>query len=577
MQAVENYQRKKIEEVSNTAPICVLHVDDDPSILEISKQILVDMGNFDIDHASCVEEAFKKLASGHYDVVISDYEMPQKDGLQFLKELRKQNNEIPFILFTGKGREEVAIKTLNLGADGYINKQGDPETVYGELTHEIAQLANQNRFKLELAEGEDRFRHFFTNIPNAVVVYEVVEDGEDFVLMDINFAAGKIEHISKAHVIGKRVTAVFPGAKEFGVLEVFKRVWKTGQSEYFPAAFYHDKRDSGSWRENWIFKLPNSNIVDIYRDITERVKAELELKQSNEALERVAESIDSGLAVIGRDYEVVWANKRLMDLGVASNKKCYQTFNQSKTICPDCGVKKIFEQNVSLDVHEYKTVNSKGETVWVELRVTPLKDKNGNVTAALELAVPITERKKVEEKIQFQADLLNRIGQAIIMVDNNRTIRYWNNAAEKLYGWPEKQALGRKVIEILGGTSQEEASEITKRLMAGESWSTEVLAKNKDGSFVPIIVNRSPIFNQDGAFVGAASIATDITLQKNAEADLTFALNSFSNSLDKIQELNEKLRVVGSLTRHDVRNKLSVVTGYAYLLNKKHAEEADIV
>ena len=63
--------------------------------------------------------------------------MPQKTGLEFLKELREQQNEIPFILFTGKGREEVVVKALNLGADRYINKHGSPETVYCELADAI--------------------------------------------------------------------------------------------------------------------------------------------------------------------------------------------------------------------------------------------------------------------------------------------------------------------------------------------------------------------------------------------------------------------------------------------------------
>jgi signal transduction histidine kinase len=113
--------------------------------------------------------------------------------------------------------------------------------------------------------------------------------------------------------------------------------------------------------------------------------------------------------------------------------------------------------------------------------------------------------------------------------------------------------------------------------MAGENWSTETSAKNKDGSVVPVILNRTPFFKDDGEFIGVASITTDITLQKRTEADLTFSLESLSNSLAKIQELNEKLRVIGGLTRHDVRNKLSAVTGYAYILKKKHAEEADVV
>ena len=189
----------------------------------------------------------------------------------------------------------------------------------------------------------------------------------------------------------------------------------------------------------------------------------------------------------------------------------------------------------------------------------------------------VTERKKAEEKIKFQAYLLNHVGQAIIMVDNNRTIRFWNKAAEKLYGWSEEEALGRKVTELLSGTSPDEADEVARRLLAGESWSTEILANNRDGSALPVILNRTPIFKEDGEFVGAASITTDISLQKNTEADLTFSLTSLSNSLDKIQELNEKLRVVGGLTRHDVRNKLSAVTGYAYILKKKHGDQADIV
>ena len=150
--------------------IHVLHVDDDPSTLEISKKILMDMGTFEIDNACRVDEALKKLSTGQFDVVISDYEMPQKDGLQFLKELREKNNKIPFILFTGKGREEVAIKALNLGADSYLNKQGDPETVYGELVHELTQSVKRKQAEEALLESETKFRLYVEHSPVAVFV-----------------------------------------------------------------------------------------------------------------------------------------------------------------------------------------------------------------------------------------------------------------------------------------------------------------------------------------------------------------------------------------------------------------------
>ena len=88
-----------------TPVVRVLHVDDDLSFLELTRQILLGVGGFVVDFALCVDEAFRLLSGGVYDVVVCDFEMPGKDGLVFLEELRAQKNLIPFILFTGKGRE----------------------------------------------------------------------------------------------------------------------------------------------------------------------------------------------------------------------------------------------------------------------------------------------------------------------------------------------------------------------------------------------------------------------------------------------------------------------------------------
>ena len=94
--------------------IRILHVDDDHCFLEVSKQLLSMENHFDIDIITSVDEALKKMKNQAYDAIISDYEMPQKNGLEFLKSIREQENDVPFILFTGKGREEVIVKALNL-------------------------------------------------------------------------------------------------------------------------------------------------------------------------------------------------------------------------------------------------------------------------------------------------------------------------------------------------------------------------------------------------------------------------------------------------------------------------------
>src|SRR5665647_479586 len=166
----------KTDAISKTTSIYVLHVDDDECFLELSKQILMDMENFEFDNACCVDEAFKKLSTHNYDIIVSDYEMPQKNGLQFLKELRNQNNEIPFILFTGKGREEVAIKALNLGVDGYYNKQGSPETVYGELCYGIIQTVDRKRAEEALRKSEHLNQKILNSNPNLIYIYDLIEN-----------------------------------------------------------------------------------------------------------------------------------------------------------------------------------------------------------------------------------------------------------------------------------------------------------------------------------------------------------------------------------------------------------------
>ena len=137
-----------------------------------------------------------------------------------------------------------------------------------------------------------------------------------------------------------------------------------------------------------------NGLIGFSEDITERKRAEDELKRGYDFLESLGENVNAGLAIVDRNYKLVWANKMLKDVGACPGKLCYQTLAHANMVCSDCGVKKVFDQNVPLDVHEYQHIRPDGEAHWVELRVTPLKDEKGNITAALELAVPINERKR---------------------------------------------------------------------------------------------------------------------------------------------------------------------------------------
>ena len=106
-------------------PIRVLHVDDELGLLKVAKQCLELQGAFQVDTAGSVEEALNKLKGKEYDAVVSDYQMPGKDGLEFLEELRQKGNVIPFIMLTDKGAQStITIPKTNQTREENYRLQG---------------------------------------------------------------------------------------------------------------------------------------------------------------------------------------------------------------------------------------------------------------------------------------------------------------------------------------------------------------------------------------------------------------------------------------------------------------------
>ena len=122
--------------------IQVLHVDDKAVILDLTVEFLKREGGeeFEITSVLSAEEALAKLAKERFDVIISDFRMPMRDGLEFLEEVRKMGEYVPFVLFSGMAEPEVVTEALEKGADRYISKAGDPIT-FTELAHTIRELA----------------------------------------------------------------------------------------------------------------------------------------------------------------------------------------------------------------------------------------------------------------------------------------------------------------------------------------------------------------------------------------------------------------------------------------------------
>ena len=148
--------------------ISVLYVDDEEDLLELGKLFLEKSGQFRVDTVTSARDALRLLKSTSFEAIVSDYQMPDMDGITFLKAIRAEFPDLPFIIFTGKGREEVVIEAFDNGADFYLQKGGKPTPQFLELGHKITAAVRRRQAEKALLESETHYRN-------------VVEDQTEFI------------------------------------------------------------------------------------------------------------------------------------------------------------------------------------------------------------------------------------------------------------------------------------------------------------------------------------------------------------------------------------------------------------
>lgn len=190
-----------------------------------------------------------------------------------------------------------------------IRLQGSPV-----LLSNVRDLTARKRAERQLFESEARFHELFEHMTSGVAVYEVINDGEDFVFGDLNKAGERISGVKKADVLGRRITEMLPRIEETSLLEVFRRVWNTGVPECQPATRYADDRIQ-VWVETRVFKLPSGELVAVYDDRTDSKQAEQNLRESEEKYRSVFDSeTDATLIFDGETRRFIDVNAAALEL-----------------------------------------------------------------------------------------------------------------------------------------------------------------------------------------------------------------------------------------------------------------------
>jgi len=152
--------------------ISVLYVDDEPALLNVSKIYLERRSDISVTIARSVSESLNLLKTNDFDVIISDYQMPGTNGIGFLKILKDQGCPVPFILFTGRGREEIVIEAINNGATYYIQKGGDPKSQFAELDHKIREASRRYKAEKGLQHIEICYATLFEHSGTAITMLD---------------------------------------------------------------------------------------------------------------------------------------------------------------------------------------------------------------------------------------------------------------------------------------------------------------------------------------------------------------------------------------------------------------------
>jgi CheY-like chemotaxis protein len=184
----------------------VLLVDDEPALLEVAAEFMRSEDDLMVTTAQSAQEALRLLGEQTFDVLVSDYQMPGADGIELLKKVRAEDRDIQFILFTGKGREEVAMDALNHGANAYRQKGGDPRSQFGELIHTIKDLARKREAERRVQEAENERATILNNISEMVSFQDM-----EMRVQWTNWSKRILKNLRTEEVIGRQCFEVLYG------------------------------------------------------------------------------------------------------------------------------------------------------------------------------------------------------------------------------------------------------------------------------------------------------------------------------------------------------------------------------
>jgi len=507
--------------------IKILHVDDNiHDRILVKDALLREHDGFEITEADNREKFEKLLEKGKFDLVLSDFNILGFDGLQVLEMVKEKQPDLPVIIVTGTGSEEVAIQAMKMGASDYVIKsvkhiRGLVPTINTVLEHKKAK-EDRNEALKSLKESEEMYRSIYEN--SSVAILLTTPDGN--ILSANDYACRLFGRTERELCQGKREGLVDTEDPRLQVL--LDERTRTGKAR---GELTLRKKDGSKFQcevSSVIFpdKDGNKKTSMVIRDLTEQHKAEIELRESEEYNRLLFNTSLIGLAVSKMDGSMVDINPafaKIIGRTIEETLKLsFKDITPEKYTAEDEKQLKSMEKTGYFGKYEKEYIHKDGHLVPVILQGIILERKGERfIWSSTE---DITERKKAEIALQESQRLFQTLAQVspvgIFRTDSDGNTNYVNPKWEELSGLSAKDASGNGWLKAVHPEDREKLS---------EAWLNNVKSKNEssaeyrflrpDGSIVWVIGKAVPELTGNKV-IGYIGTITDITERKQAEEDL---------------------------------------------------------
>ncbi|QAU11350.1 PAS domain S-box protein (plasmid) [Halorubrum sp. BOL3-1] len=505
----------------NTSPIRVLHVDDDPSLLELTGEVLQrEDDRLVLETATGADEGLDQIGDRPPDCIISDFDMPGSDGIEFLRAVRETYPDLPFILFTGKGSESVASDAMAAGVTDYLQKGSGIEQ-YELLANRITNAIEAQRVTQEAARQEELMR--LTELAADTGGWELDLETEELRLTE---GTRRLTNISPENTLtlDEAFDLYHPDDRD----EVQTAVNKTVQTGEQTSGTWR-LRPRGSEEERLVdvtitpVKL-NGDVTTLrgaVNDVTDIWERDHELEYERQFIEQSLDALNDLFYVLNTDGTIRRWNDRVVDVtGYAeselSGMDANKMFPEDEQENAGEAIKRTLTgDRVTVEADLQTSDDDRIPYEWTGSRLT---DPDGETTGIVGIGRDLTERRQRERR--FQA-LVENSNDSISIVDNDGRFQYQSPSVEHILGYNSSEIVGDIAWEYIHPDDREAVKEAFSQ-WTEDSGATELIeyrARHADGSWRWLEARGTEQFDNP-AVDGYVINSRDITEYKEHEREL---------------------------------------------------------